>query len=315
MKAITYERYGHARLTEADRPAVGDDSLLIRVRAASVNPYDWHTFPGTPYFMRMSTGLRRPKDQRLGVDFAGVVEAVGADVTDYAPGDEVFGNRRGAFAEYVSVSATGRIARKPPSVSFEQAAAAPIAAVTALQGLRSVRTGDAVLVIGAGGGIGTYAVQLAAARGAVVTGVCSTGKADLVRSLGAKEVVDYTTAAPLGCGYDLVLDTVGTLPLRDRLRLLGPSGRLVVVSGPKKNRLLGPMASMGRITAAARLRGAPATVLMTDMNAADLRTVADLLAAGTLTSVVDRRVSLAEVPQALRHIGDGHARGKVVIVV
>jgi NADPH:quinone reductase-like Zn-dependent oxidoreductase len=320
MKAITYERYGQAHLTEAERPAVGDGSLLIRVRAASVNPYDWHNFTGTPYFLRMSTGLRRPKDHRLGVDFAGTVEAVGPSVRAYAPGDEVFGNRLGAFAEYISVPEDGRIARKPPSVSFEDAAAAPIAAVTALQGLRSVQAGDSVLVIGAGGGIGTYAVQLAAARGAVVTGVCSTGKAELVRSLGAKEVIDYTVAAPPDSGYgdggyDLILDNVGTLPLRDRLRLLGPAGRLVVVSGPKKNRVLGPLAAMGRIMASARLRGTPASVLFTAMNADDLGTVADLLAAGTLTSVVDRRVSLAEAPQALQHIGTGHARGKVVIVV
>lgn len=314
MKAIVYERYGRARLADVDRPAVGDDSLLVRVRAAGVNPLDWHVFSGTPYFLRAQAGLTRPRDQRLGVDYAGVVEAVGPSVTAFAPGDEVFGNRTGAFAEYIGVSATGRVVRKPPGVSFEDAAAAPVAAVTALQGLRSVQAGDAVLVIGAGGGIGTYAVQMANSRGAAVTGVCSTGKVELVRSLGAKDVIDYTVATTLGTGYDLILDCVGTLSLNDRLRMLTPKGRLVIVSGPKKNRLLGPLASMARIAVAARVRRAPAAFLMTDMNVPDLTEVAGLLADGTIASVVDRRVRLAEVPSALLHIGAGHARGKVVVV-
>ena len=313
MKAIVYERYGQARLADVDRPAAGDSSLLVRVRAASVNPLDWHYLTGTPYFMRPSTGLRRPRDRRLGVDYAGIVEAVGPDVTGFVPGDEVFGSRTGAFAEYVSVSATGVVVPKPDAISFEEAAAAPVAAVTALQGLRSVRPGHRVLIIGAGGGVGTYAVQIAAARGAIVTGVCSTGNVDLVRSLGAKQVIDYTVASSFGTGFDLVLDNVGTLPFPDRLRMLGPSGRLIAVSGPKSGRVLGPLLSMMRITAAARIRQAPAEVLMTKMTAADLGAVADLLAAGTITSVVDRRLPLAQAPEALRYIGTGHARGKVVL--
>jgi NADPH:quinone reductase-like Zn-dependent oxidoreductase len=310
MKAIIHERYGHARLADIDRPSGG--SLLVRVRAASVNPYDWHSFTGTPYFLRLQAGLLRPRDRGLGLDYAGVVESVGPDVTGFAPGDEVFGTRDGSFAEYVSV--TGNVAHKPSSISFEEAAAAPLAAVTALQGLRSLRSGQDVLVIGAGGGIGTFAVQLAAARGAVVTGVCSARNVDLVRSLGAKHVVDYTRAEPSG-RYDLILDNVGTLPLRRRLALLKPDGRLVVVSGPKTNRLLGPIPQMILVMVAARLRKAPATVLMTRMNTGDLLAVADLLAAGTIVSVIDRRQPLAEAPDALRHIGTGHARGKVVITV
>jgi NADPH:quinone reductase-like Zn-dependent oxidoreductase len=310
MKAIVYERYGQARLADVDRPAAGDSQLLVRVRAASVNPLDWHYLTGTPYFMRPSTGLRRPRDRRLGVDYAGIVEAVGPDVTGFVPGDEVFGSRTGAFAEYVSVSSTGVVVPKPDTISFEEAAAAPIAAVTALQGLRSVRPGHRVLIIGAGGGVGTYAVQIAAARGAIVTGVCSTSNVDLVRSLGAKQVIDYTVSSSLGTGFDLILDNVGTLPYPDRMRMLGPSGRLI---GPKSGRVLGPLLSMMRITAAARIRHAPAEVLMTKMTAADLGAVADLLAAGTIASVVDRRLPLAQAPEALRYIGTGHARGKVVL--
>lgn len=310
MKAIIHERYGRARLADVDLPTGG--SLLVRVRAASVNPYDWHHFTGTPYFLRSQAGLFRPRDPGLGLDYAGVVESAGPDVTGFAPGDEVFGTRSGSLAEYVSV--TGNVVHKPPTISFEEAAAAPLAAVTALQGLVSVRAGQDVLIIGAGGGIGTYAVQMAAARGAVVTGVCSTHNVDLVRALGAQQVVDYTRSAP-GGRFDLILDNVGTLPLKQRLALLKPSGHLVVVSGPKTNRLLGPLPQMIRVGAAARFRKIPATVLMTRMNTGDLLAVADLLADRTITSVIDRRHPLAEAPDALRHIGAGHARGKVVITV
>jgi NADPH:quinone reductase-like Zn-dependent oxidoreductase len=290
--------------------------MVVRIRAASVNPLDWHMMSGTPYFLRMQAGLR-PRDQRLGVDYAGVVETVGSQVTAFRTGDQVFGSRTGAFAEFISVKSTGAVVAMPANVTFEEAAAVPVAGLTALQSLRSLRAGQTVLVNGAGGGVGTYAVQLAVARGAIVTGVCSGWNVDLVRGLGAKDVVDYTEAdfTTMGEQYDLVLDNVGTRSLRDRRRIIAPRGQLVSVSGPKTNLLLGPVTEMIRLAVAARLGRIPGRTMLTRMTADDLGTMRDLLAAGTVTSVIDRRYPLAETLQAIQYVGEGHARGKVVITV
>src|SRR5213079_1004124 len=237
MKAVVYCNYGvpNLKFQEIEKPTPADDQLLVRVRAASVNPLDWHFIEGTPYFMRvMGVGIRKPKETRLGVDFAGTVEAVGKNVTKFKPGDEVFGGRTGAFAEYVCVREARAVALKPASVTFEQAASVPIAAITALQALRDkghVQAGQSVLINGASGGVGTFAVQIAKSFGAEVTGVCSTKNVDMVRSLGADHVIDYTredfTAGTQH--YDLIIDNVGTHSLLAYKRVLSPNGSYVMI--------------------------------------------------------------------------------------
>src|SRR5216117_1547181 len=252
MKAIVYCDYGVAnlKLENVEKPAPADDQLLVRVRAASVNPLDWHFIEGTPYVMRaMGVGLRKPKDTRLGVDFAGTVEAVGKNVTKFKPGDEVFGGRTGAFAQYVCVRESRAVTLKPPNITFEQAASVPIAAITALQGVRDkgkVQPGQKVLINGASGGVGTFAVQIAKSFGADVTGVCSTKNLDLVRSLGADHVIDYTKEDFTNGAqrYDLILDNVGTQPLSGFRRALKPQGICVMIGGggPNEGRCIGAMA-------------------------------------------------------------------------
>src|SRR6266851_4457889 len=250
MKAIVYCDYGLAnlKLENVERPTPNDDQVLVRVRAASVNPYDWHFVEGTPKIMRMmGVGLRKPKDTRLGVDFAGTVEAVGKDVTQFKPGDEVFGGRGGAFAQYVCVRAGRAVALKPTNLTFEQAASVNIAGITALQAIRDkgkVQPGQKVLINGASGGVGTFAVQIAKSFGADVTGVCSTRNADLVRSLGADHVVDYTKEdfAKSGQRYDIILDNVPNHSLSECRRILNPKGKYVMIGGggPNDNRWVGP---------------------------------------------------------------------------
>src|SRR5213592_3678990 len=252
MKAIVYCDYGlpNLKLKDIEKPVPNDDQVLVRVRAASVNPYDWHFVEGTPKIMRMmGVGLRKPKDTRLGVDFAGTVEAVGKNVTQFKPGDEVFGGRGGAFAEYVCPRATRAVALKPASVSFEDAASVNIAGITALQALRDkgkVQPGQKVLINGASGGVGTFAVQIAKSLGADVTGVCSTRNVDLVKSLGADHVIDYTKEdfTKGGERYDVILDNVGTQPLLGFKRVLKPKGIYVLIGGggPNDGRIVGPMA-------------------------------------------------------------------------
>ena len=249
MKAILHRVYGPPdalELGEIDLPAVTDDGVLVRVRAASVNPVDWHGVTGTPYLVRLQGGLRRPKEQAVGVDFAGTVETVGKDVTQFGAGDEVFGVRGGAFAEYVCIPVDRAVVQKPASVTFEQAAAAPVAAVTALQGLRDrgrIQTGHRVLINGASGGVGTFAVQIAKSFGAEVTGVCSTANVDTARSLGADRVIDYTQEdfTLSEQRYDLLLDIAGNRSWRELRRVLADRARLVVVGGPKTNRWIGPL--------------------------------------------------------------------------
>jgi NADPH:quinone reductase-like Zn-dependent oxidoreductase len=243
VKAIVHERYGGPpdvlELREVDKPVVGDDEMLVRVHATSVNPVDWHTVTGTPYLVRMMAGLLKPKSEFLGVDFAGTVEAVGKDVTQFQPGDEVFGARDGAFADYVCVREERAVVHKPAGVTFEQAAAVAVAAISALQGLRDkgqIQSGQKVLINGASGGVGTFAVQIAKSFGAEVTGVCSTRNVEIVRSIGADHVIDYTQEdfTLSEQRYDLMLDVAGNRSWSDCKRVLNEKATLVLVGGPKK---------------------------------------------------------------------------------
>jgi len=322
MKAVWYDRYGRPDVLEVREvpvPEVPEDGMLVQVRAASVNPLDWHTMTGTPYLVRLTGGLRAPRDTRLGVDFAGTVTAVGPAMTRFAPGDDVFGGAGGAFGEYLTVRRS--VAAKPANLSFEQAAAVPVAAVTALQGLRDrgrIQSGQQVLVNGASGGVGTFAVQLARSFGATVTGVCSTANVEAIRDLGADHVVDYTHTDFAGEDrrYDLVLDVAGGRSWADYRRVLTAAGTLVVVGGPKRNRWVGPLGAGVRL----RVRSLPGrrrvvAPFLASLNPDDLATLAGLLADGRIRPVVDRRYALADVPDALRYVGAGHARGKVVITI
>jgi NADPH:quinone reductase-like Zn-dependent oxidoreductase len=323
MRAITYAEYGPPdvlRLADVAQPVPGDGQVLIRIRAAAVNPLDWHFMRGTPYLVRLAAGMRRPKDSRLGVDAAGRVEAVGRSVTRFRPGDDVFGTCRGAFAEY-GCAVEGALAPKPAKVTFEQAAAVPVAAITALQGLRDrgrLQPGQRVLVNGAAGGVGTFAVQIAKALGAHVTGVCSTGKVDMVLSIGADRVVDYTREDFTGSGqrYELILDCVGNHSLSECRRALTVAGTLVMVGGPDEGRWLGPLA--GTLAAVVlspfvsqRLRFVLARLRGND----DLRFIQGLLETGKVTPVIDRSYPLARVPEAIHYLEQGHAAGKVVITM
>ena len=321
MKALTRTAYGLpdvVELAEIEKPAPADDEVLVRIRSASVNPVDWHELTGTPYLVRLQEGVRRPKSGRLGVDFAGTVEAVGASITRFQTGDEVFGGKHGAFAEYVVVREDRAVVAKPAGLSFEQAAAVPVAAVTALQGLRDkgrLQPGQKVLIIGASGGVGTFAVQLAKAFGAEVTGVCSTRNLDRVRSLGADQVVDYTREdfARSGRRYDLVFQVAGTASPSDCRRVLTPRGTLVLCSGEGGGRLLGPV---GRIVGAlvrSRFWSQRAVMWIANTTTKDLLDLKQLIEAGTVTPVIDRRYPLAEAPEAFRYQGEGHTQGKTVI--
>jgi NADPH:quinone reductase-like Zn-dependent oxidoreductase len=311
MKAVVFRAYGPPevlRCEEIDTPTAGDDEILIRVRAASVNPFDWHLMRGSPLFLRPQTGLRAPKITRLGVDLAGQVEGVGKDVTRFQPGDEVFGASRGAFAEYV-VARERALAPKPANLTFDQAAAVPVAGCTALLALRDkgqVRPGQHVLVNGAAGGVGTFAVQLAKSFGADVSGVCSTRNVDLVRSIGADHVIDYTrddftrgTAR-----YDLIVDAFGTRSLSGCRRVLAPGGTYIVVGGPL---------AVVKALAASRFVRETLLVVRASVKAADLMSLKELIEAKQVTPVIDRRYPLSDTSAAIAYLEQGHARGKVVI--
>ena len=325
MKAITYCDYGSTdgvRESDVERPVPGDSEVLIAVRAAAVNALDWHYVLGTPYFMRLGTGIRKPKVIRLGVDLSGTVEAVGKSVTTYKPGDEVFGTRTGAFAQYVTVREGGALARKPPNVTFEQAAAVPVAAVTALQGLRDhgqLRPGQKVLINGATGGVGTFAVQIAKAMGGSVTGVCSGRNAELVRSLGADRTVDYATEDYTRTDerYDLIIDNVGNRSLRENRRILAPQGRYVQIGGggPNDGKWIGPLGRLVSTRVMSWFGSQQLRMMLASANAADLSALTDLMASGKVTPAIDRQFPLAEAPAAIRYVQEGRARAKVVISV
>jgi NADPH:quinone reductase-like Zn-dependent oxidoreductase len=330
VKAIRYQRYGSPdvlEVAEVDRPAVPDDGVLIRVRTASVNPLDFHFVRGKPYVMRAMAGVSRPRNERLGADLAGQVQAVGRSVTRFQPGDEVFGARDplqrgqgGTFAEYVTVPQAGCLVAKPPGLTFAQAAAVPVAALTALQALRDkgrLRPGQKVLVNGAGGGVGTFTVQLAKALGAEVTGVCGTGKVDLVTSIGADRVVDYTRDdfTRTAERYDLMVDMVGNRTFADCRRVLAPKGALVAVGGPDTNDWIGPMVRGARMIAVTPFISQRLVPVLARVTRDDLAILAGYLEAGKVVPVLDRTYPLSEVPEAIRYLAEGHATGKVVIIV
>jgi NADPH:quinone reductase-like Zn-dependent oxidoreductase len=320
MKAIVRERYGDAQLREVDKPQPADDEVLVRVHAASLNRLDWYTLTGTPWFSRLPKELRKPKSHTLGVDFAGTVEAVGKDVTRFRPGDEVFGGRTGSLAEYLAVPEGGKIAPKPAGASFEEAAAMPVAGVTALEGLRDkghVQPGHKVLVNGASGGVGTFAVQIAKALGGEVTAVCSTRNVDQASSLGADRVIDYTREDFTRSGerYDVLFDNAGSRSWSACRRVLKPDATVVLVGGPKKNRLLGPLGHIGGMLLGSRRSSQTAAFFMADLSRTNLMALGELLEAGQVKPAIDRRYELSETAEALRYMGDGHAQGKVVITV
>jgi NADPH:quinone reductase-like Zn-dependent oxidoreductase len=311
------------KLEDVEKPLPNDDQILVKVRAASVNPYDWHFIEGTPKIMRlMGVGLRKPKDTRLGVDFAGTVEAVGKNVTQFKPGDEVFGGRGGAFAEYVCVRGNRAVALKPANLTFEQAASVNIAGITALQAIRDkgkVQPGQKVLINGASGGVGTFAVQIAKSLGADVTGVCSTRNVDLVRSLGADRVIDYTKEdfAKGAERYDVILDNVPNHSLSECRRILNPKGKYVMIGGggPNDSRWIGPFGRVIKAMVLSPFISQKMGMMMADMSQKDLTILGDLMQSGKVKPVIDRRYKLSEVPAAIAYLEEGHARGKVVITV
>jgi NADPH:quinone reductase-like Zn-dependent oxidoreductase len=322
MKAIVQDRYGGPEVLELrdlSTPVVGEGDVLLRVQAAGVDQGVWHVMAGLPYLVRvMGVGLRAPKQRVRGMDVAGRVEAVGADVTEPHPGDQVFGTCEGAFAEY-ALARADKVLAEPENLTPEQAAAVPISGCTALQGLRdkgNVRAGQRVLIIGAGGGVGTFAVQLAKAFGAEVTGVCSTAKVDLVRSIGADHTVDYTQEdfADSGHRYDLILDTAGNRSLSQLRRALTPRGTLVIVGGERGGRWSGGFerqivrAPILSLFVSQQLRSLTSTARREDLLA-----LKELIEAGKVAPVIDRTFPLREVPEAIRYMRAGHARGKIVV--
>ena len=323
MQAIQYRCYGPPSVLALERvpkPALEDDMLLVKVASSSVNPLDWHYMRGEPYIMRMGVGIGAPKDPRMGVDFSGTVEAVGKAVRRFKVGDAVFGGASGAFAEYLRVRETGGVAMKPANVTYEQAAAVPIAAITALQALRDqgqLIAGQKVLVNGASGGVGTYAVQLAKAIGAHVTGVCSTRNVAMVASLGADRVYDYTNVDFVAKGdrYDLIIDTVGNRDLRDLQKVLEPGGTAVIVGGSKGDPWVGALKGPLKILFYRPFADGKFKFFIASLKQKDLEYLASLMESGRVKSVIDRTYPLAEVPAAIAYLEEGHARGKVVIKV
>ena len=324
MKAITQQKYGSPdvlELQEVDKPVVKDDQVLVRIQAASVNPLDWHFLRGTPRLARLVMGLLKPKKKILGADIAGRVEAVGRNVTQFQPGDEVFGDSfergLGAFAEYVCVTENALVL-KPTGTTFEEAAAVPVAALTALQALRDkgqIQPGQKVLINGASGGVGTFAVQIGKSFGAEVTGVCSTRNLDMVRSIGADQVIDYTQEdfTQNGQSYDLIIDAVGNRSVSDLKRTLSPEGTCVIV-GFSSLALLFQAIFLGPVMS---LIGSKKIGLMGTVkpNSKDLNILKELLDAGKVVPVIDRRYPLRQVAEAIRYLEEGHARGKVIITV
>lgn len=325
MTAVVRCDYGTAdvlRIAQLDTPVPGDEEILVKVHAAAINPLDWHEMRGTPYLMRLGTGLRRPKELHLGVDYAGTVEAVGAKVTRFKPGDAVFGGRSGALAEYLVARADRAVASKPDNVSFEQAAGVGIAGTTALQGLRDagrLEAGDRVLVNGASGGVGTFAVQIARAMGAEVTGVSSARNHALLRSLGADRVIDYRTQDYTAgeARYDVILDNVGNRSPLENRRVLARDGRYVLIGGggPDAGNWIGPFVRPLQALAVAPFVSQELGMHIASLDREDMIRLAELMRSGAVTPVIDRRYPLAETAAAIRYLEQGRARGKVVVVV
>jgi NADPH:quinone reductase-like Zn-dependent oxidoreductase len=321
MKAIVYRNYGSPdvlKCEEIEKPTAEDDEVLIKVRAASVNPFDWHFMRGTPYIGRIMMGLSKPRITRLGVDVAGQVEAVGKNVTQFKPGDEVFGSCRGAFAEYACTSESALVT-KPNNVTFEQAASVPVAAYTALQALRDkgqIQKGQKVLINGAAGGVGTFAVQIARSFGADVAGVCSTRNVDMVRSIGADRIIDYTQEDFTKSlqRYDLILDCVGNQSLSACRRVLSPKGIYIMIGGPD-GRWIGPLARLIKALVLSRFVSQNLVTVLAKRSKEDLTIMRELIETGKVTPVIDRSYRLSQVPQAIRYLEEGHARGKVAITL
>ena len=321
MKAAVYYGYGApdvVKVEEIDRPVAGEEQVLIKVHAASVNPLDWHRMRGEPYVMRFSEGLGKPKNNGLGADFAGRVESVGSHVTEFRPGDEVFGMSIKTCAEFASVSQHG-VVHKPANLTFEQAAAVPVAGMTALQGLRDkgeIQPGQKVMINGAAGGVGTFAVQIAKSFGTEVTAVCSTRNVEMVRSIGADHVIDYTREdfAQSGQIFDLILDAVGNRPLSALRRVLRLDGKLVLAGGGH-GRWLGPLILPIKAVVVSRFVGQNLVPFLTKRNKDDLTFLKELLEEGKITPVIDRSYPLSQAAEAIRYLEAGHARGKVVITM
>jgi NADPH:quinone reductase-like Zn-dependent oxidoreductase len=320
MKAIVHTQYGSPnvlQLKEVEKPTPSEGRVLVKIHAASANPLDWHEMRGAPFIARLQGGLRKPKDPRLGADIAGRVEAVGNGVTQFKPGDEVFGANAGGFAEYASFP-EHRLAIKPANISFEQAAAVPVAAITALQGLRDkgkIQSGQEVLVNGASGGVGTFAVQIAKSFGTEVTGVCSSRNLDMVRSIGADRAIDYTKEdfTRNGQRYDIIYDAVGNRSVSDYKRALRPQGTCVIAGFSGLSRLfehafLGPL----RSTTGNKKVG---LMGIAKINQKDLVFLKEHIEAGKVVPVIDRRYPLSETADAIRYLEEGHARGKVIIII
>lgn len=324
MKSIIFKKYGSPdvlELVDIEKPVPKDNEVVVRVHASSVNAQEWHFVTGKPYLVRIAAGLRAPKDTSLGADLAGVIDSVGSQVTEFKPGDEVFGVRWGAFAEYVRSTGKGLVP-KPTKVTYEQAAAVPVAAITALQGLRDKDKGDLqlgqkVLVNGAGGGVGHFAVQIAKALGAEVTGVTKTASVELVRSLGADHVIDYTKEdfTKSEKRYDLIFDLGGTHSLGNLRRVLTPKGTFVQVGAVSVGNFLGPLTSMIKPKLISRFVSQKLVSFLAQINKDDLRFLGELLETGKIKPVIDKTYPLSQTADAVRYVIDGHARGKVVIKI
>lgn len=326
MKAIVYHEYGSSdvlKCEEVEKPVPKEDEVLIKVRAASVNPLDWRLMKGEPRIMRLFLGLGKPKAGRPGVDVAGEIEAVGRNVAQFKPGDEVFGGCSGAFAEYACTAAS-KLAIKPDNVTFEQAASVNVAGLTALQGLRDkgkIQPGHSVLINGAAGGVGTFAVQIAKTFGANVTGVCSTRNLELVKSIGADEVIDYTqqdfTKSDLASSqrYDLILECVGNHSFSECRRVLKPEGRYVGVGAPHDVSITGLLAPIIKDLVLSVFGSQKSVMFIAKSSQEDLTLIGEMIATGKIKPVIDKSYSLSEATDAVRHVEEGHARGKVILTL
>jgi NADPH:quinone reductase-like Zn-dependent oxidoreductase len=323
IAAIRQRCYGGPEVLSYERvakPVPGDDQLLVRVRAVSVNPAEWHGMTGKPYLVHLAKGYGAPRDAEFGADYSGVVEAVGKSVTKFKVGDEIFGGRTGSFAEYIVAKESGSVVLKPANITFEQAAGIPIAAVTALQALRdhgALKAGEKVLINGASGGVGTFAVQIAKAMGAEVTAVCSTRNLELVRVIGADHVVDYTREnfTEGSAKYDLILDNVGTHSLADMSKVMNPGARVIMVGGPKTNPWFDPMWNIAKGTLHAKLNELTFKFFVAQFNVPDFEYLASLARDGKMTTVIDRTYPLSQTREAMAYLGTQRARGKVIVTV